>query len=247
MTRGLSEVCPSMARRVLTSTVIASDAPRDRRAWRGQGWDMANRLAPFGVVSLVLFAASGAVCQNQIPSLPDAPSEPAVKQSQVLDQDELSVLKGSSTEIWANVIRASAFAGPQRSHIGQAGSKNVFTRYLYPSSARTRTSYRLPADGSLMSRATHAATKAFVTRDGSGRAKVNTSYFLRALTSVAADTASRPYWRRSRGEPLSDFGSTVGNDAGVNVLHEFGPGIQQLMKNHVPRFVSRIAERVGHK
>jgi hypothetical protein len=30
-------------------------------------------------------------------------------------------------------------------------------------------------------------------------------------------------------------------------LHEFGPGIQQLMKNHLPRFVSRIEEHIGRK
>jgi hypothetical protein len=204
----------------------------------------------------VFLAAFGAVCQSSVPSLPEAPSE-AVRNSSVannpasdnpdFDQKSSSLLKGGSPEIWANMIRASAFAGPDQAHSGQTVSKTIFARYLYPSSARPVTSYHPPVDDSLMSRATLAATRAFVTRDGSGRVKVNTSYFLRALTSVAADTASRPYWRRSRGEPLSDFGSTVGNDAGVNVLHEFGPGIQQLMKNHVPRFVSRMAERVSRK
>jgi hypothetical protein len=213
---------------------------------------MANRLAPFGVVSLVFLAALGAVCQNPLPSLPDAPSEPGANNpvansAPVLEQDAPSLLKGSSAEAWGNVIRANAFAGPDQAHSGQAGLKTIFARYLYPSSARPVTSYRpLESDG-LMSRATQAAMRAFVTRDSSGRIKMNPSYFLRALTSVAADTASRPYWRRSRGEPLSDFGSTVGNDAGVNVLHELGPGIQQLMKNHLPRFVSRIEEHIGRK
>ena len=97
-----------------------------------------------------------------------------------------------------------------------------------------------------MGRATHAAAGIFFTRDESGRGRLNTSYFVRALSSVAADTASRPYWRRSPGEPLSDFGSTVGNDAGLNLLHEFGPGIQHVMKSHAPKFVGRIiGGRIG--
>ncbi|MGA7170621.1 MAG: hypothetical protein WBX08_15810, partial [Candidatus Sulfotelmatobacter sp.] len=74
----------------------------------------------------------------------------------------------------------------------------------------------------------------------------NTSYLVRVLASAAADTASRPYWRRSVGEPFSDLGSTVGNDAGTNLWHEFRPGIEQVMKSHTPRFVSRIEEHIIH-
>ena len=97
-----------------------------------------------------------------------------------------------------------------------------------------------------MGRATSAASRTLITRDDSGKARLNTSYLLRTLTSVAKDAASTPYWRRSSAEPFGDFGSTVGNDAGMNLWHEFGPGIQHLMKSHTPKFVSRIEERVGH-
>jgi hypothetical protein len=83
-------------------------------------------------------------------------------------------------------------------------------------------------------------------RDVSGRAKLNTSYLLRTLTSVAKDTASTPYWRRSLGAPFGDFGSTVGSDAGMNLWHEFGPSIEQLMKSHALKFVSRIEERINY-
>ena len=95
-----------------------------------------------------------------------------------------------------------------------------------------------------MRRATYAASHTLVTRDDSGKAKLNTSYLLRMLTSVAKDTASTPYWRRRFGEPFSDFGSTIGNDVGMNVLHEFQPGIQQLLKNHTPKVVTAIEEHL---
>jgi hypothetical protein len=96
-----------------------------------------------------------------------------------------------------------------------------------------------------MGRATYAASRILFTQDNSGRGSLNTSYFLAVLSSAAAHTAYRPYWRRSVSEPFSDFGSTIGNDAGMNLLHEFGPGLQQLMKSHAPKFVSRIEERLG--
>jgi hypothetical protein len=67
------------------------------------------------------------------------------------------------------------------------------------------------------------------------------------LTTAVIHTAYRPYWNRPVSTPFSNFGSTVGNDAGVNLLHEFAPGLQQLMKSHTPRFVSRIEADLGHK
>jgi hypothetical protein len=36
----------------------------------------------------------------------------------------------------------------------------------------------------------------------------------------------------------------VGNDAGMNLLHEFGPGIRQKVTGHMPEFVSRLGERI---
>ena len=93
-----------------------------------------------------------------------------------------------------------------------------------------------------------AAARIFFTRDESGQDRVNTSYFLRALTTVAASTASRPYWRRSATDPISAFGSTVGNDAGMNLLHEFQPGIQHLVTTHAPKFVVKmIGDRIGQR
>jgi hypothetical protein len=43
--------------------------------------------------------------------------------------------------------------------------------------------------------------------------------------------------------PFGDFGSTIGNDAGMNLFHEFGPGIRQMVIGHAPKFVFRIGER----
>jgi hypothetical protein len=64
------------------------------------------------------------------------------------------------------------------------------------------------------------------------------------LTSVAIATAYRPYWTRSTSATFKTFGSTIGSDAGINLLHEFGPGIRQMVKGRAPKFVSRIEERI---
>jgi hypothetical protein len=118
-----------------------------------------------------------------------------------------------------------------------------FSKYL-DAAPKKRAHYQLSSSDKFMGRATDAASRIFVTRDESGNRRLNTQYFVRVLTSVAADSASRRYRARSGAAPLSDFGSTVGNDAGINLLHEFGPGIRQKVTGHMPDFMSRIGERL---
>ncbi len=96
-----------------------------------------------------------------------------------------------------------------------------------------------------MGRGVHAAERTVVTRNELGKGRINTSYLLRTLTSVAKDSASTPYWRRHFTDSAGDFGSTVGSDAGMNLWHEFGPSIEHLLKNHTPAFVSQIEKRIG--
>jgi hypothetical protein len=98
-----------------------------------------------------------------------------------------------------------------------------------------------------MSRVTYAASRIFIARDDSGKGRLNTSYFLGALTSVAVSTAYRPYWARSSSATFNNFGSTIGSDAGMNLFHEFGPGIRQMVKGHTPKFASRIGERITNQ
>lgn len=101
--------------------------------------------------------------------------------------------------------------------------------------------YRPSDSNNLFARAISAASGILIARGGDGSSHLNNQYLLKVLTSAAAQTAERPYWRRSPSQPFADIGSMIGNDAGMNVLHEFQPGILQLVKNHQPRFVLKIA------
>jgi hypothetical protein len=215
-----------------------------------------KRIAPFGVLSFVVLAGCWAVCQNVGPSfgqsLPDAPSAAirAAKQHQnvsVFVEATRSPVTVGAMGGHVDATREGEFAPSDKSIFSQNQSKALFDKYLYPSDLKQQPgSDHDSSNESLMGRATHAASRIVVTRDDSGKLRPNTPYFLRTLTMVAASTASRPYYKRSVGQPFGDFGSTVGNDAGMNLWHEFGPGIQQVMKSHSPKFVSRIEERVGH-
>jgi hypothetical protein len=243
---------------------------------------MVKRTALIRVVSLVLLAACGALCQKRpselspgaalgvstqtvIPemrtwsSLPDAPS--SVQPPRRTEKLPTFVFPtfvndtGSPFTLGAVGISAGAIGhvtpGPQPSLTGHYQAKFVqkesgafLGKYLYPPSLKQDARYYASASDSFMGRASYAASRIFVTRDDSGKTKLNTSYFLGILTSVASATAHRPYWARSTSETFNNFGSTIGGDAGMNVFHEFGPGIRQMVKGFTPKFVSRIAERI---
>lgn len=217
---------------------------------------MEKRIAPVGVLLFVALAAFSAMSQDAGQALPDAPSARIPIQNPISIEDQrrrlIIVQRARTPGLGVAGLESGAgrgFTNPDDMSLAKTYSRkdssSVFNKYLYPPVGARRT-FSSSSSGSLMGRATTAASRIFVVRDESGKGRLNTSYFLRTLTSVAAETASRPYWRRSVGQPFSDFGSTVGNDAGMNVLHEFAPNLQHVMKSYAPRFVSRIEQRIGH-
>lgn len=126
----------------------------------------------------------------------------------------------------------------------QKESSAFFSKYLYPALLNQDPRYYPASSRSFFGRVTYAASRVLITRNDSGKTTLNTSYFLGVLTSVAISTAYRPYWTRSTSATFKTFGSTIGSDVGINLLHEFGPGIRQMVKGRAPKFVSRIEERI---
>jgi hypothetical protein len=186
---------------------------------------------PIRAACFVMVAACGALCQQREEKVSSLPEAPAVQSSARANLN-------SSTQF-------DNFAFHRESP-DQNISRDFITRHLYPTLPKRILNYHSVSD-SLMCRAIYAASRTLITWDNSGKARLNTSYLLRTLTSVAMDTASTPYWKRRVSGPFSDFGSTIGNDAGVNVLHEFEPGIERLLKNHAPRLVTAMEEHSRHR
>jgi hypothetical protein len=255
----------------LSETRIGGGA--GRRDAVSQNALIVKRIAPVRIVVFLLASACGALCQSEHPavapfegasaqrqlsSLPDAPSQVALTQADRLNafvNEARPPLATGPVGINADILRATeaTHLTPEAPLTVTALSKGVarpekaddfFGKYL--SASRQRNSrYEPSSSGKVMARATDAASRIFVMRAPSGKARFNTPYLMRVLTSVAAESASRRYRARSGTAPLSAFGSTVGNDAGMNLLHEFGPGIRQKVTGHLPEFVSRIGERIS--
>ncbi|HEV3039152.1 MAG TPA: hypothetical protein VHA33_15345 [Candidatus Angelobacter sp.] len=119
----------------------------------------------------------------------------------------------------------------------QKESGVFFGKYLYASLLKQDPRYYPSTSNNLLERALYAASRVLITHKDSGGRTLNTSYFLGLLTAKVLATAYRPYWARSNSITFKTFGSSIGSDIGIDLLHEFGPGIRQLLKRHSPKFL----------
>lgn len=196
--------------------------------------------------------------QVQGTSLPDAPSALPPTQAEkfrtFLDEAG-SPLTFGAAGVDAGILRetevGSLPSGRQASltemykgALIQKESSAFFGKYLYPALLKQDPRYHPSNSQSFWGRTMYAASRTVMTRSDSGKTTLNTSYFLGVLTSVAISTAYRPYWTRSASGTFKSFGSTIGSDVGINILHEFEPRIRQIVKGHAPKFVSKIEEHI---
>jgi hypothetical protein len=189
-------------------------------------------------------------------SLPDAPSAQPPSQAEkfraFVDEARSPLIFGAAG-INAGIMRElqpeslpgrNALTALYKGALIQKESGAFFSKYLYPALLRQDPRYYPSSNRSFLGRVSYAASRIFITRSDSGTRTLNTSYFLGMLTSVAITTAYRPYWTRSSSATFKTLGSTIGSDAGINLLHEFGPDIRQIVKRRAPKFVSRCEERI---
>lgn len=230
---------------------------------------MVKRNAPIRVTTFLLLATCAGLCQmhpsteldspnaqqtGAWSSLPDAPlpvesTTQAERSHGFIDKARSPLTHDSAgprAELEYSIMGAPPSSLSESLPVHkESGASSFLDKFLHPSPKPEQLHF-LSTDGSFVNRSFSAASRLLLTRDDSGKARLNTSYFLGVLTVAAVHTAYRPYWARSTGAVFNDFGSTVGGDAGINVFHEFEPGIRQVMKGHIPRFVSKIEERVTH-
>jgi hypothetical protein len=202
---------------------------------------------PIRMVCFLLVVTGTAFCQqsrqtNGADPLPDAPTVQhplnEILDAQTLDKQSLDrhVLDGQTL--------------PDRIYLGYYQEQlkdpvDFFTKHMNPALVRRSRIYHPVDNGGFFGRMMYAASSVLIEHDEDGN-RLNTPYLLSVLSAAAMHSASCPSWRRTAGQPFSDFGSTVGNDAGMNVFHEFEPGFRDLLKNHEPKFVDKI-ERHFHK
>ena len=198
-------------------------------------------------------------------SLPDAPSAvPATQRErfQVFEEARTPFIF-DGTAVNAGVAReppehlapgvTPSFSTLYEAPVVQKESAVFFDRYLYPSLRRQDPRYRPSTSETFLDRVSYAASRLFITRDDSGKRRFNASYLLAALASAAvANTTYRryrtqlvPYQTQPVSGTFGNFGSTVGGDAGRNILQQLWPGIHQILGGHSLKVLQKVEERTA--
>jgi hypothetical protein len=209
-------------------------------------------IASSRVISILLLTACTALCQQAesrkaVGALPEAPAVaegPGKTELLLSFQAAINASASASVQATDLAVMPLRFGELRFADRPTRSPGDIFEKYLSPAAVRRSHIYHPLSDGRLMNRATYAASSILIVRDPTGKKKLNTSYLLSVLAAAASHSAGSPYWKRSVGQPFGDVGSTIGNDAGMNLFHEFEPGIRSLVQSHTPRFVTRIENRI---
>lgn len=195
--------------------------------------------------------------------LPNAPSYQALtdqEKFQVFADDARSPLTMATAGVAAgyntsrNRMYGSGVSGFGRNYafaVTRQETTAFFGKYLFPTLLDQDPRYH-PADGgNTFGRASYAASRVLITRSDSGKHVLNTSYLLGALVSSAIANTYRAPRYRGVGPTFSDWGSTVGGDAGMNLFREFWPQLGPKLLGLTPRplrsFGGKIADKFSGK
>jgi hypothetical protein len=207
--------------------------------------------APIRIFSFVLWAACGALCQNI--SSPDLPHR--------LGIGDWEALPDAPSASRAQALGSAAVLRMPESRNVTDGSQPSCSEY-FPVTFLQRTSCALPGEhpqyvkrnllyspstgGAFLDRGSHAVPSILVSRNGSGKIRLNASSVLGVLTAVAAQATSHPASPRSNSATFNNAGYASGRHDGPDVYDEVGTSIRQLMKSFTPKFVSGIQGRITH-
>jgi hypothetical protein len=150
----------------------------------------------------------------------------------------------------ANRVYGSGWNGFGRNYaaaVAEHQTANFFGKYLFPTLLSQDPRYHPSEKDGFWSRSTYAATRVLITRRDNGQKTINSSYLLGVLVSSAIAASYQPV-RRTSGQTLADFGSTVGGDAGMNILKEFWPQLRSTLRPMAPKKLRDFGGRMmGHE
>ena len=96
----------------------------------------------------------------------------------------------------------------------------------------------------LFNRAWYSATRVVITKNDRGESAFNTSEFLGALLTSAAQNSYYPRPDRTFGDTMTRFSGALSSDVIGNLLREFTPDMKRLFRRHAPKRVLRIEEKL---
>ena len=146
---------------------------------------------------------------------------------------------GTSQQLSENY--ASRFGQTMSDHTEQA----FFTKFLLPTMLHQDPRYHSSASTGYSNRAAYALSRVFIGRDDNGKSTLNTPELVGAVIAASLSSAYHPYHQPTPGHMMSNAASTIGSDAGINMLREFWPDIREHLMDHGPKLMQTLVTQFG--
>lgn len=156
-----------------------------------------------------------------------------------------SALAASFRPAWNNSQYSETYASRFGQSVSDQTEQGFFTKFLLPSVLHQDPRYHMSEDTDAKDRAGYALSRVFVTRNDNGRPTLNTSEILGAVLAASITTTYHPFHQPTAGDVASRAVSSIGADAGMNMLREFWPDIRGHIMDHSPKVVQTLVTRIG--
>ena len=212
--------------------------------------------APSAVAAQQQFQHASDIAIASSPALAGSPS----RHSRLTTEDKFNTFVAQSTSGYATFSSAiaasfrpswnnSQYAENYASRFGHSMSdqteQGFFTKFLLPSVLHQDPRYHMSEDTDMTNRTGYALSRVFVTRNDNGKPTLNTSELLGAVLAASITTAYHPYHQPTAGDAASRAASSIGADAGMNMLREFWPDIRGHIMDHGPKVVQSLVKGIG--
>jgi hypothetical protein len=158
-----------------------------------------------------------------------------------------SAIQAGFHPIGSNAQYTENYAGRMGQTMANSTEEAFFTKFLLPSMLHQDPRYHASTESGTVDRAFYATSRVLVGRTDNGKPTLNTSELVGAVLAASITSAYHPYRHPTNGQTAGNAATTIGSDAGINMLREFWPDIRshlmdgpKIMQSLVTQFGPRI-------
>jgi hypothetical protein len=158
-----------------------------------------------------------------------------------------SAIQAGFHPVGSNPQYTENYANRMGKTMADSTEEAFFTKFLLPSVLHQDPRYHASTENGTVDRAFYAISRVLVGRNDNGKPTLNTSELVGAMLAASITSAYHPYRHPTNGRVAGNAATTIGSDAGINMLREFWPDIRsrlmdgpKIMQSLVTQFGPRI-------
>src|ERR1019366_9358134 len=140
-----------------------------------------------------------------------------------------SAIQAGFHPVGSNPQYTENYANRMGKTMADSTEEAFFTKFLLPSVLHQDPRYHASTENGTVDRAFYAISRVLVGRNDDGKPTLNTSELVGAMLAASITSAYHPYRHPTNGRAAGNAPTTIGADAGINMLREFWPDIRSRL------------------